>query len=65
MNPSRSITIVILLCMVAIIFVRIIHFRRLHSRNASDRLLKILSIFGLAMVLLFVVSEVLLQTPII
>jgi hypothetical protein len=64
-NPSRSIALVVLVLLLVIVLFRGINFRRLNSSNTKDRALKIFYIVGLMLVLLFVVSEVLLQTHII
>jgi ABC-type nickel/cobalt efflux system permease component RcnA len=65
MDSSGILAISIIVLALAVILFRIVNLRRLNSRNASDRSLKILYIVGLTIVLLFVVSEVLLQTHII
>lgn len=65
MDSSRVVAIIVLVLLLAVMLFRSLNLRRLKSANVRDRSLKIVYLVGLALVLLFVVGEVLLQTHII
>ena len=65
MDLSRILAIIVIVLLLAIVLFRSVNLRRLKSVSASDRSLKIIYIVGLAIALLFMVGEALLQTHII
>jgi len=65
MDLSRILAIIVIVLLLAIVLFRSVNLRRLKSVSASDRSLKIIYIIGLAIALLFMVGEALLQTHII
>lgn len=65
MDLSRILAIIVIVLLLAIVLFRSVNLRRLKSVSAHDRSLKIIYIVGLAIALLFMVGEALLQTHII
>jgi hypothetical protein len=65
MNATRILALIVMVMIVGLVIFRGMNARRLTSRDARDRSLKIMYLLGLAITLLFIIGEVLIQTHVI